>query len=71
MTFGPAPKASQVSQNWCSLAPQVDLEQQLGHLLQVGQNSSDQHRKHLSHMLFSDDEQHLDLRLFCVATLLQ
>ena len=32
MTFGPAPKASQVSKTGVVMPVQVDLEQQFGHL---------------------------------------
>ena len=32
--------------------PQADFMQQCGHLWQVGPNTTDLHRKHLSHILF-------------------
>ena len=50
---------------------QVDLQQQLGHLWHLGQNSSDLHSKHNSHILFLEDKQCRDLCLSFVATLLQ
>ena len=50
---------------------QLDLEQQLGHLQHCGQKSSDQYRKHLSHILISDVEQYLDLSLSFVVIILQ
>ena len=68
MTFGfpKFPKTGVV------LPLQVDLEQQFGHLVQVWQNSSDQHRKHCSHILIPNvDLQQSDLCLSFVAALLQ
>ena len=50
---------------------QVDLEQQFGHLLQAGQNSTDRNMKHLSNILITDNEPSRDLCLSFAAALLQ
>ena len=71
MTFGLGPKAYQVFQNWCSLTPTGRFGATIGTCVTFWQNSSDRHRKHLSHILNSDLEQYLELCLSFVTAHLQ
>ena len=71
-TFGPAPKASQVSKTGLIWPLQADIMQQFGHLVHIGHNTIDRHRKHCSHILITDVVlQQPDLRLSFVAALVQ